>query len=142
MYVIAWFVFATYDFRGSDTIVDYNLYPVSDPQKGFPKMLSGGATIYRISGQMIVSQISGDEPTRYSDCAVIDIDNWVCTYDDKSGKFGFRDGAAYTEPDTSIFGGKIKRVSRFQWVWNKAEWWLAEEGWMNKATILFLPFFV
>lgn len=130
LYVIAWLVFANFNFDGSDTAVAYQLTPTSSSQKHFPKMRSLSPTTYRISGQIVVGQIGNFEPKRYTDCAVIDIDNWTYEYDDKSGKFGFRDGDYYEESRdrTSIIGGDRQSVSRFGYVWKKVKWNGAEDS--------------
>lgn len=140
-YVIAWLIFANFDFDGSDTIVAYQLQPTALSTKNLPKMTTLSPITYRISGQTVVSQIGDFEPMRYTDCAVIDIENWTCTYGDKSGKFGFRGGDYYRE-SPSIIGGKSQSVSRFGYVWNHVEWNLSSDSWLQKATVLFIPFFV
>lgn len=140
-YVIAWLVFANFDFNGGDTIVAYQLQPTVLSEGHFPEMITRSPITYRISGQTVVSQIGDFEPMRYADCAVIDSENWTCTYDDKSGKFGFLGGDYYRKPPSTI-GGKSQSVSRFGYVWNRVKWNLASESWIQKATVLFIPFFV
>ena len=144
LYVFAWLVFANFDFDGSDTVVAYQLRPTSLSQKHFPKMIALSPTTYRISGQIVVGQTGRFEPMKYTDCAVIDIDNWTCAYDDKSGKFGFRGGDYYTESldRTIIIGSNIQSVSRFGYVWNNVKWNMAEDSWIQKATVLITPFFL
>ncbi len=52
-----------------------------------------------------------DKPKMYSNCVILDADDWRCTYDDGSGSFGFRKGTHFEEPgsQTRIY------VSRFRW---------------------------
>jgi hypothetical protein len=144
IYIIAWFVFATFDFRGSDTIVAYTLHPTYGKPKGLPEMIYSTPTVYRISGQIVVGQISEFEPSRYSDCAVIDTENWTCTYSDKSAKFGFSNGDYYNKTLKPFSSSLIKRtpVSRFAWIWNRVEWNFASKDWLQKSLNLFLPFFI
>ena len=148
LYVVAWFVFAIFDFDGSDTIVAYNLSPTLETSNNVPKMLSLTPTTYHISGQSVVLQDDLFEPRLYTDCAVIDAQNWVCTYDDKSGKFGFQDGRNYrTSLTGETFGTENwQAVSRFGYILNKVKWYLAAlhdprgGHWTNVFSILFLPF--
>ena len=45
LYVVSWFVFATYDFKGSDTIVAYSLYQIEKPKKNDPIMNTLAPTV-------------------------------------------------------------------------------------------------
>jgi hypothetical protein len=141
LYVVTWFVFAVFDFKGSDTIVAYSLRPVSPPIQNKPKMITQNPIVYRISGQNVVSQIGGFEPERHSDCAVVDTENWVCTWSYGSGKFGFRNGEYYTKSlKTGVLGAdKRQIVPRFRWIMNDVRWQNAESGW-QPFLILFTPF--
>ena len=92
VYIIAWILFATYGSTNRDTVVVYELILRDEPKAGYPEWIDLRPTLYRISGQNVVEQIEGFVPKRYNDCAVIDIENCVCNYSDKSGEFGFNDG--------------------------------------------------
>ncbi|OEJ69629.1 hypothetical protein [Magnetovibrio blakemorei] len=147
LYGIAWLVFANFNIGnfklfGSDTIVAYQLMPTLVHKKNFPSMLTASPITYRISDQIVVGQIGNFEPTKYTNCAVVDDENWTCTYDDKSGKFGFRDGDYYTEvlKGTNI-SHDWQSVSRFGYVWNLVEWSLADDSWLQNAIVLIIPFF-
>lgn len=58
--------------------------------------------------------------TRYKDCAVSDRKNWTCTFEDKSGEFGFRDGVYYridfkTTPLTEGLANNIRYSAWLPW---------------------------
>ena len=143
LYVGTWLLFAFFDFSSWNTVVAYQLRPVAAPA-GYPDMIDVGPKKYRIDGQVVVKQVGDFEPSRYNDCAVINDDNWTCTYDDNSGKFGFRGGDYFTEAliESSIIRDDYVSVSRFGYVMNRVEWMWVSESWLDKATVLLVPFFV
>lgn len=144
LYVVAWLVFANFDFDGSDTITAYQLQPARYNPGKVPDKISVTPTRYRINEQWVVSQTADYEPKRYTNCAVIDTENWTCTYDDKSGKFGFRGGEYFTvnlQPGRSI-DENWEAVSRFTYVMNYVEWNWASDSWLQKSMVLLVPFLV
>jgi len=143
LYVVAWFVFAIFDFNGlSDTIVGYELRPTIQPAPGFPKMMPSAKNKFRVSGQIVVRQIGDFDPTTYKDCSVYDKKNWACTYSDQSGQFGFHDGVYFSRalnPMSKEFQGYVG-VSRFRYVWINVKWILASKSLLDKVMVLFVPF--
>jgi len=64
--------------------------------------------------QQVVSVFLG-ELKMYSNCVILDTDNWSCKYDNGSGSFGFRKGTHFEEP-----GNRMRiHVSRFRWYYTR-----------------------
>lgn len=57
-------------------------------------------TTYKVSynSQRVISDIGG-VVNKYTDCVVKDRRNWTCSFDDKSGDFGFTSGAYFNIPN-------------------------------------------
>lgn len=66
--------------------------------------------------QEVLSWIEGFPPDRLTDCAVVDRENWKCSFDDKSSTFGFENGSyfSYSAEDKPYF--KEYSVSRQTWL--------------------------
>lgn len=58
-------------------------------------------TTYKVDTkrQDVISWMPGFsvEIEKYTDCAVLGREDWTCTYDDKSGEFGFIEGKYFTK---------------------------------------------
>jgi len=58
-------------------------------------------TVYKVSAdrQEVIGHMPGLLVDRYTDCAVVDRKDWSCTYDDKSGRFGFNEGRFWDDDE-------------------------------------------
>jgi hypothetical protein len=142
LYPVAWLGFAIFDFKGSDTIIGYQIQPTFKPENHLPKKTTITPTVYRISSQSVISQTAEFPPNRLSDCSVMDVKNWICTYSDKSGEIGFTDGDYFNRCLISCESFKSLRnresVSRFRWLVVLAKWHLADDW--GFIAVLILPF--
>lgn len=75
-----------------------------------------GQTTYRVDHikQEVISWMPGAslETNRYTKCAILNINQWSCRYDDESGTFGFSEGKYYQIP--TIIPNEIY-VTREEW---------------------------
>jgi hypothetical protein len=53
-------------------------------------------TVYRDQQTVVRHNVGAFPPRRYTNCAIVRRETWQCTYDDKSGAFGFTDGKYWT----------------------------------------------
>jgi len=137
LYIVAWVLFAIYDFSSRDIIVVYQSKEVLESEKTSPIEVYLDPIVYRISGQVVVEKKISSFLKKYNDCAVIDIENWRCTYSDKSAHFGFSKGTYFiaVEPPKPI--NRNINVSRLEWLGGEISKALIDEDWLQ---ILILPF--
>lgn len=108
----------------SDEISAYPVQCKTKPEYGICKTepeYTLNKSTYKVNKQRqeVVHWISDFPPDRYTDCAIRDKNNWECTYDDRSGSFGFSNGnfSSYSlkENSTDVFD-KTYYVSRREWL--------------------------
>ncbi len=64
-------------------------------------------------------------PQKFTNCGIVDVNNWTCQYDDLSGRFGFTDGN-YFEIDSA--GNPVDPSLYYasgwwaQWRWQVMHW--------------------
>lgn len=82
-----------------------------------------GITTYKISySQQRVISDNGGLVNKYTDCTVKDRKNWHCSFDDKSGDFGFISGTFFNVPNWSKIIllkdslGKTYYPTRFEYI--------------------------
>jgi len=93
----------------NDEITSYPLIQVNG------RWIAGTRAVYKIlpeSQKVVYSYpIHDGEPQRMDNCAIINKNNWRCTYSDNSGSVGCRNGKFYEEPPSK----NVKFVSCFEW---------------------------
>jgi hypothetical protein len=138
VFCLAWVAAANSNyFEPADNISVYQASP--NPTKGNlsqPDMLIGGTYRYRVHGNTVTSQI-GQFINKYEDCAVLNIENWKCTYSDKSGSFGIRDGEYWQTPPSS--SGRVV-ISEIEYHLLICRWFLVK-GYHYLPMCLIEPFF-
>ena len=79
------------------------------------KWVNGNRVVYKIfpENQEVVYYYPGisPEPLKVKNCVIADKNNWRCTYSDKYGSFGCRDGKYYTDPPDP----KFVYISKWRW---------------------------
>jgi hypothetical protein len=136
--VLAWVVAANFNiFEASDTVTIYRAYTHSVKRHAsYPKQLTRSPFRFRAVGNTITRELS-QSIDRYDDCAVLDIENWKCTYSDNSGSFGIRDGDYWEKP---IRASADLVISEFEYHLLKCKWQLVD-GVQYLPMCLIEPFF-
>jgi len=111
IYALSWLLFASFDFRGFDTIVSYSAQSYVKPADGRPKLLPGSYSVYRVNEDHVVMYTPGDGSTvRFNDCSIFNRKNWSCSDNDVLD-FGFRRGRLFVDyPETlsSIYADRVE----------------------------------
>ncbi len=107
---------------GCASTYDVSEYPVLCEKEKYASSGECGSgtalsqTTYRVdyTKQEVISWMPGTglETNRYTKCAILNINQWSCRYDDESGTFGFSEGRYYQIP--TIIPNKIY-VTREEW---------------------------
>lgn len=85
---------------------------------------TGDVKVYTVNVEkQYVLNSNGGYIVKYTKCAVKDRENWQCSFDDNSGKFGFALGQYYDNPNYDIIhsatGQAMKKTfypSRFEYI--------------------------
>ena len=96
-------------------ITNYSIAPCPECRTG---MMTLNPTVYRPSSarQEVVSWMPGFQSVdRYTNCAVVDRENWQCTYDDNSGTIGFT-GGKFWHDDEEMKKDGWEHVSRYRYL--------------------------
>lgn len=97
-------------------ITEYPIMPCSECKTG--KMTLGTRTFKPSVRQQKVAEVGVIPIEEYIKCVVIDRENWDCTYNDGSGKFGFSKGEFWCDdPKTEEWGWRY--VTRPVWLYYK-----------------------
>jgi hypothetical protein len=132
---LAWVVFASFELHFQPNL--FKGYYIRE-NIAYPYTI-----IYRVeqnhvvhNGSLVISE--------YEDCAIFDTKNWSCTYSDKSGTFGAKDGIYFSRLNTIDFPhlaeyGDDVGISRFRYMTLSCQ--LHGLGW-DSFYCLFRPFFV
>lgn len=91
-------------------------YPLgkANPTTGH-EWITWNPTTYRVGKDRVIGKTLG-ELTDYRICKVLTTEDWECTYKDRSGNFGFRNGDYWEEPKSGNY------VSRFRYNLVRCEW--------------------
>ena len=123
-----------------DVVVVYQARKVDPATWGFGhEWIVKNPTIYRIGESSVVTKV-GSFVEKYNDCAILTVDDWKCTYPDKSGSFGFRDGEFWRYPNDGW--EDIKTISRFQYNVISCKWNLDSDAplqWIACPLVWFWP---
>lgn len=136
LFPVAWLIAATVTFDGSDTVTVYSLRETTIKNENTPAQINLTPTVYRVHRSSVVAAIGLSYLNKYDNCAVLSIDDWKCEYSDGSGSFGFSGGEHWELPKQE----KDEYVSRFSYVMNKCQWWVAEGDLPSALMCLIIPF--
>lgn len=116
IFAVIWFVAAFFNFGNSgNTVVGYS-YTDTDHGRIYYR------SAYAVSEQRGTVTTEGfGSFTEYENCQVLDLENWLCTYSDNSGSFGFNDGVFRSTINLEQFPhlaylGETVGVSRFRYM--------------------------
>ncbi|MBC2736569.1 MAG: hypothetical protein HF981_19570 [Desulfobacteraceae bacterium] len=95
-----------------------------DPKENYGhEWLPINISTYRVKSDSVVHEIAG-MLVEYNRCTILDKDNWECTYSDKFGSFGFRDGDYWERP--KLVNSKV--VSRWEYNKVRCDWCMNDKN--------------
>ena len=100
-----------------DTVTVYKVQKVNPADSKGHEWLPLNPTTYRVGETIVVSETIGIL-SKYTDCAILSVDDWECAYSDGSGSMGIQNGEYWRQPEREGF----RVVSRLEYHLIECEW--------------------